>query len=111
MAGNGANASPSVGGSVDPYGPCRTEVTTETRVATTDPRSGRHFAAYWLVVGPLSALIRRLALRRTATQVEHHGRLPSPPLRCGHRWMTTRVRGRNRYEQEGITLLGKASLV
>ena len=54
----------------DPDGPHRTFVTTETRVATTDPRSRRRFAAYWVVVGPASALIRRLVLRRLANQVE-----------------------------------------
>lgn len=55
----------------DPDGLHRTWVTTETRVATTDPRSRRRFAAYWVVVGPLSALIRRLVLRRLAIHVEH----------------------------------------
>ena len=55
----------------DPYGPCRTLVMTETRVATTDPRSNRRFAAYWVIVGPLSALIRQLALRGIAMRVEH----------------------------------------
>jgi uncharacterized protein YndB with AHSA1/START domain len=54
----------------DPDGPHRTRVTTETRVATTDPRSRRRFAAYWVVVGPLSALIRRLVLRSLATHLE-----------------------------------------
>jgi hypothetical protein len=50
----------------DPDGAHRTRVTTETRVGTTDPRSRRRFAAYWVVIGPLSALIRRLILRRVA---------------------------------------------
>ena len=45
-------------------------MTTETRVATTDPRSRRRFAAYWVVVGPASALIRRLSLRTLAGHVE-----------------------------------------
>jgi uncharacterized protein YndB with AHSA1/START domain len=54
----------------DPDGPHRTRVSTETRVATTDPRSRRRFAAYWVIVGPVSALIRRLILRRLATHVE-----------------------------------------
>jgi hypothetical protein len=53
----------------DPDGPNRTRVTTETRVATTDLRSRRRFAAYWLVVGPVSALIRRLILRTLARHV------------------------------------------
>jgi hypothetical protein len=54
----------------DPDGPHRTLVTTETRVATTDPRSRRRFAAYWVLVGPVSALIRRLILRTLARHVE-----------------------------------------
>jgi hypothetical protein len=53
----------------DPDGPHRTRVTTETRVATTDPRSRRRFAAYWVVVGPVSSLIRRLVLRRLAMRL------------------------------------------
>ena len=32
---------------------------TETRVAAMDARSRRAFRAYWLAVGPFSALIRR----------------------------------------------------
>lgn len=54
----------------DPDGPSRTQVTTETRVATTDPLSRKRFKAYWVVVGPFSALIRRLILRRMALLVE-----------------------------------------
>jgi uncharacterized protein YndB with AHSA1/START domain len=54
----------------DPDGGHRTRVTTETRVATTDPRSRRLFAAYWVVIGPVSSLIRRLILRRLATHPE-----------------------------------------
>ena len=54
----------------DPDGPHSTRVSTETRVATTDPRSRRRFAAYWVVIAPASALIRRLILRRLATHVE-----------------------------------------
>ena len=56
-----------------PAGPHRTLVTTETRVATTDPRSRRRFATYWVVVGPVSALIRRLVLRRLAMRLERRG--------------------------------------
>jgi|GEM_PF-315996 len=94
----------------DPYGPCRTEVTTETRVATTDPSSRRRFAAYWVVVGPLSALIRRLALRRIATQVEHRSAAGVPASAL---WAPVDDHTGQRPEQvraEGITLLGKASL-
>ena len=57
----------------DPYDRHRTQVTTETRFATTDPISRRRLARYWVLVGPLSAVIRRIALRRIATQVEHQG--------------------------------------
>jgi hypothetical protein len=39
---------------------------TETRVQLTDPRSRRWFKLYWLVVGPFSALIRRIWLRAIA---------------------------------------------
>ena len=46
-----------------PYGRGRSLVTTETRVATTDAESRRLFARYWLLIGPFSALIRRLMLR------------------------------------------------
>ena len=44
-------------------------MTTENPVATTDPRSRRRFAVYWVVVGPFSALIRWLVLRRLAIHV------------------------------------------
>jgi hypothetical protein len=45
-------------------------VSTETRVHTTDRASRRRFAAYWLLVGPFSALIRRrmLALLRAGAR-------------------------------------------
>ncbi|SDO69785.1 Polyketide cyclase / dehydrase and lipid transport [Nakamurella panacisegetis] len=54
----------------EPAGPGWTRVTTETRVCLTDPRSRRRFAAYWAMVGPFSALIRRMILRRIRIQVE-----------------------------------------
>ena len=54
----------------DPDGAHRTQVTTETRVATTDPRSARRFHAYWMIIGPVSGLIRRVILRQLATHVE-----------------------------------------
>jgi hypothetical protein len=49
---------PDTGDDRDPRGP-------------TDSSSRRRFAAYWVVVGPLSDLIRRLVLRRLAMHVEH----------------------------------------
>jgi hypothetical protein len=44
------SARPEAGGSV---------LATETRVAAMDPGSRRSFGAYWLAVGPFSALVRR----------------------------------------------------
>ena len=43
-----------------------TRLSTETRVHLTDARSRRLFGAYWLVVRPFSALIRRAWLRAIA---------------------------------------------
>lgn len=48
---------------VEPEGEDRARVLTETRVRCTDERSRRAFRRYWLLVGPFSALIRRLWLR------------------------------------------------
>ncbi|MGO9148236.1 MAG: hypothetical protein ACLP1E_06480 [Acidimicrobiales bacterium] len=55
---------------VQPYGSGRTLITTETRIAATDPTSLRRFARYWLLVGPFSALIRRLMLRIVKSDAE-----------------------------------------
>jgi hypothetical protein len=55
---------------VTPYGRGRSLVRTETRVATTDDDSRRLFARYWLVIGPFSALIRRLMLRNVRSAAE-----------------------------------------
>jgi hypothetical protein len=41
----------------------------ETRVALTDEQSRRRFRRYWLLIGPFSALIRRLALRQVAAEL------------------------------------------
>ena len=53
-----------------PYGTHRTLITTETRTATTDAATRRRFAAYWKLIGPVSALIRRLILRKVTSHVE-----------------------------------------
>jgi hypothetical protein len=53
-----------------PYGTHRTLITTETRTATTDAATRRRFAAYWQLIGPFSALIRRLILRQVTSHVE-----------------------------------------
>lgn len=55
---------------LQPYGQGRTLLTTETRTATTDPRSARRFGRYWRVIGPVSALIRRLMLRLVRAETE-----------------------------------------
>jgi hypothetical protein len=38
-------------------------VTTETRIACTDAEARRNFGWYWRLIGPFSALIRRIMLR------------------------------------------------
>ena len=59
---------------VEPYGSGRSLITTETRTAATDSTSLRHFARYWILVGPFSALIRRLMLRMVKSDAERgHG--------------------------------------
>jgi hypothetical protein len=55
---------------VQPYGSGRALITTETRIAATDSTSLRRFARYWLLVGPFSALIRRLMLRIVKSDAE-----------------------------------------
>jgi hypothetical protein len=46
------------------------DLTTETRVFATDPRTARVFAAYWRVIYPGSALIRRMWLRAIKIRAE-----------------------------------------
>jgi hypothetical protein len=48
---------------VDPRGTTASILTIETRVALTDAGSLRRFRRYWMVIGPFSGLIRRMALR------------------------------------------------
>ena len=54
---------------VDPYGNDSSILTVETRVAATDAMSRRRFRRYWLLIGPASSLIRRMALRLLATEL------------------------------------------
>jgi hypothetical protein len=61
---------------VEPYGSGRALVTTETRTAATDPASLHRFARYWMLVGPFSALIRRLMLRIAKSDAERRSGLP-----------------------------------
>ncbi len=62
---------------VEPYGSGRALITTETRTAATDPMSLRRFARYWLIIGPFSALIRRLMLRIAKSDAERRPGLTS----------------------------------
>jgi hypothetical protein len=54
---------------IDPYGNDSSILTLETRVAITDDKSRRRFRRYWLLIGPFSSLIRRMALRLLATEL------------------------------------------
>ena len=56
-----------------------TTLSSETRVAATDPASRRRFAVYWLVVGPGSTAIRWELL--TAVQVRAEARARGSALR------------------------------
>ena len=55
---------------VEPAGPHAAEVTTETRVVAPDIGARRGFAAYWRVIYPGSALIRRMWLRGIKRRAE-----------------------------------------
>jgi len=54
---------------VQPYGASSSILMMETRVALTDPESRRRFRRYWMLIGPFSSLIRRMALRLTAAEL------------------------------------------
>jgi hypothetical protein len=58
----------------DPRGTTSSILTMETRVALTDPASLRRFRRYWMVIGPFSGLLRRVALRLLDTDL----RQPAP---------------------------------
>jgi hypothetical protein len=59
---------------VQPAGPGRSTITTETRVLATDPDSLRSFRRYWTLIGPFSGLTRRRMLSLIRQQAELHGR-------------------------------------
>ena len=65
---------------VDAGGDGASILTMETRVALTDDQSRRRFRRYWRLIGPFSALIRRLALRLLAAELS---RLKDP-VGTGH---------------------------
>jgi hypothetical protein len=54
---------------IDPYGNDSSILTLETRVAITDDESRLRFRRYWLLIGPFSSLIRRMALRLLAAEI------------------------------------------
>lgn len=54
---------------IDPYGNGSSILTMETRVAITDAKSRRRFRRYWLIIGPFSSLIRRMAFRLLARKL------------------------------------------
>jgi hypothetical protein len=56
---------------VESYGATASILTTETRVALTDPESLQRFTRYWTIIRPFSALIRRAALRLVAADLRH----------------------------------------
>ncbi len=58
---------------VEPAGPGRSVVTTETRVHATDARTRRRFGVYWLVIRAGSGLIRRMWLRAIKRRAEQVG--------------------------------------
>jgi hypothetical protein len=62
---------------VDPHGRGSSILTMETRVASTDDESRRRFRRYWLLIGPFSALIRRMAMRLLAADLRRP--IPSRP--------------------------------
>ncbi len=55
---------------VEETGPGACTVTTETRVYATETQARRRFGAYWRVIYPGSALIRRMWLRAVAPRAE-----------------------------------------
>lgn len=54
-----------------------TQLTTETRVFATDPKTARRFGLYWFVIYPGSAFIRRMWLRAIARRAERGSPIPS----------------------------------
>jgi hypothetical protein len=68
----------------DPYGIGSTILTMQTRVALADHESRRRFRRYWLLAGPFSHLIRRIALRLLATELRRSA--PNRPKDAGTGW-------------------------
>lgn len=61
--------------SLEEQGAGQYRLRTETRIHVPDPQARRKFAAYWRVIYPGSALLRRMwlrAIRRRAARSDHH---------------------------------------
>jgi uncharacterized SAM-binding protein YcdF (DUF218 family) len=69
---------------VAPDGPDGSLVSTETRVFASSPASRRRFAAYWRVIYPGSAIIRRMWLRA----IRHRATVPPTATTMDHRLRT-----------------------
>lgn len=82
---------------VTPDGPNASVVSTETRVFANGPAARRRFAAYWRIIYPGSAIIRRMWLRAIERRVAH-GADPTAQAPLGARAMIAssgkaRIRG------------------
>ncbi len=60
-----------------------TRLETETRVRCADAAARRVFTRYWLVVRPISGLLRRLMLRSVRREAERRAATPAPLPRDG----------------------------
>jgi hypothetical protein len=69
----------------EPLGPATSRFRTQTRVATTDPRSRELFRRYWAVLSPGILLIRRQSLKLVKAEAERrfHARVLEAASRSG----------------------------
>ena len=75
---------------IEDAGPAACTLTTETRVYATDTSTRRHFAFYWRVIYPGSALIRRMWLRAIARRAESRGVTELAARNRGDQWQHRR---------------------
>jgi deazaflavin-dependent oxidoreductase (nitroreductase family) len=85
---------------VRPHGAGGTLLTVETRVALTDRESLRRFRRYWMLIGPFSGLIRRIALRMLAADLRQSTAMPRLTAAPGGRH--ERQRGRGTPTEHGV---------
>jgi len=65
---------------VEPLGPARTRLSTETRVACADDETRRSFRRYWRLISVGSGVIRMALLRQVKREAErHHEKAMSTP--------------------------------